>query len=108
MPSDPAGPTDVVQPLWSFRDDVVVEPAPGGGLVVLTRWGDITVDAPAPSIADSLYRMTLGPVALTNVDGLNNGDLHELFDRFPGCIVRSLGLRDSSSPLLSVTKRQRQ
>jgi len=93
----------VVQPLWSFRDDVVVEPAPGGGLVVLTRWGDITVDSPAPSIADSLYRMTLGPVALTNVDGLNNGDLHELFDRLPGCVVRSLGLRDSSSPLLSVT-----
>jgi SagB-type dehydrogenase family enzyme len=101
--SDPAGPTDVIQPLWSFRDDVVVEPATGGDLVVLTRWGDVTVDAPAPSIAESLYRMTFGPIALTNIDGLNNGDLYKLFDRLPGCVVRSLGLRDSSSPLLSVT-----
>lgn len=103
MPYDPGAPPDVSLPLWSFRDDVVVEPAAGGGLVILTRWGDITVDAPAPAIEDSLYRMTLGPVELANVDGLDRADLDELFVRLPGCVVRSLGLRDAPTPLLSAT-----
>lgn len=101
MPYDPGAPPDVSFPLWSFRDDVVVEPTASGGLVVLTRWGDITVDSPVPAIADSLYRMTLGPVALANVDGLDRDDLDALFVRLPGCVVRSLGLRDSATPLLS-------
>jgi SagB-type dehydrogenase family enzyme len=89
--------------LWSFRDDVAIEPAAGGSLVILTRWGDITVDSPTPAIVDSLYRMTLGPVALTNVDGLDVDDLQEVFLRLPGCVVRSLGLRNSPTPLLSAT-----
>ncbi|HWM01570.1 MAG TPA: SagB family peptide dehydrogenase [Actinophytocola sp.] len=104
MLSDPGAPPDLSVPLWSFRDDVVIEPAAtGGGLVVLTRWGDITVESLAPAIADSLYRMTLGPVALTNVADLDDDDLREVFLRLPGCVVRSLGLRDSPTPLLSAT-----
>jgi len=101
VPSDPGAPPDMSLPLWSFRDDVVIEPAAGGSLVVLTRWGDVRVDSPTPAIEDSLYRMTLGPVALTNVDGLDRGDLHAVFARLPGCVVRSLGLRDTATPLLS-------
>jgi SagB-type dehydrogenase family enzyme len=103
VPSDPGAPPDLSVPLWSFRDDVAIEPTPGGGIVILTRWGDITVEEPTPAIEDSLYRMTLGPVALTNVAGLDQDDLDKVFARIPGCVVRSLGLRDSATPLLSAT-----
>ncbi|GAB1511645.1 SagB/ThcOx family dehydrogenase [Actinophytocola sp. KF-1] len=101
MPSDPGAPPGVSLALWSFRDDVVIEPVVGGSLVVLTRWGDVRVDSPAPAIVDSLYRMTLGPVALTNVDDLDRDDLREVFMRLPGCVVRSLGLQETATPLLS-------
>ncbi|MDQ3789607.1 MAG: SagB family peptide dehydrogenase [Actinomycetota bacterium] len=80
---------------------MVIEPVVGGSLVVLTRWGDVRVDSPAPAIVDSLYRMTLGPVALTNVDDLDRDDLREVFTRLPGCVVRSLGLQETATPLLS-------
>ena len=103
MPSDPGTPPTVSLPLWSFRDDVVIEPTAGGGLVILTRWGDVTVDSPAPATADCLQRMTLGPVALTNVTDLDRDELHKVFMRLPGCVVRSLGLRNSATPLLSAT-----
>jgi SagB-type dehydrogenase family enzyme len=101
VPSDPGTYPGVSLPLWSFRDDVVIEPAAGGSLVVLTRWGDVRVDSPAPAIVDSLYRMTLGPVALTNVDDLDRDDLGAVFARLPGCVVRSLGLQETATPLLS-------
>jgi SagB-type dehydrogenase family enzyme len=87
--------------LWSFRDDVAIEPAAGGSLVVLTRWGEVRVDSPAPAIVDSLYRMTLGPIELTNVDGLDRDDLRAVFARLPGCVVRSLGIKETATPLLS-------
>ncbi|MFC4855470.1 SagB family peptide dehydrogenase [Actinophytocola glycyrrhizae] len=101
MPSDSGAPPDVNLPLWSFRDDVVIEPAAGGSLVVLTRWGDVRVDSAAPAIVDSLYRMTLGPVELTNVDDLDRDDLFAVLARLPGCVVRSLGLKETATPLLS-------
>lgn len=101
VPSDPGAPPDVSLPLWSFRDDVVIEGAAGGDLVVLTRWGEVRLAAQAPAIVDSLQRMTLGPVALTNVDGLDRDDLHAVFTRLPGCVVRSLGLQETATPLLS-------
>ncbi|MGB3440615.1 MAG: SagB family peptide dehydrogenase [Actinophytocola sp.] len=101
MPSETGTPPDVSLPLWSFRDDVVIEPAAGGSLIVLTRWGDVLVDSPAPAIVDSLYRMTLGPVELTNVDGLDRDDLLTVLARLPGCVVRSLGLKETATPLLS-------
>ena len=89
-------------PLWSFREDVAIE-STDDGLNILTRWGEVQVDRPTPAIEDSLHRMTLGPVALTNVTDLDWADLHEVFRRVPGCVVRSLGLRNSASPLLSAT-----
>lgn len=101
MPSDPGAPSDVSLALWSFRDDVVIEPAADGSVVVLTRWGEVRVDSSEPAIADSLYRMTLGPIELTNVDGLDRDDLYAVFARLPGCVVRSLGLRETATPLLS-------
>jgi SagB-type dehydrogenase family enzyme len=89
-------------PLWSFREDVAIESA-DDGLNILTRWGEVTVHRPTPATADSLHRMTLGPVALTNVTDLDWADLYDVFRQVPGCVVRSLGLRDSATPLLSAT-----
>jgi SagB-type dehydrogenase family enzyme len=97
-----APPSELRLPLWSFRDDVAIEAVADGSLTVLTRWGDVHVPRPAAAVRDVLHRMTYGPVALTNVAGL---DLHELYStltKLPGCVVRSLGLRDSATPLLSV------
>ena len=101
VPSETSTSPDVTLPLWSFRDDVVIEPAAGGSLLVLTRWGDVRVDTPAPAIVDSLYRMTLGPVELTNVDDLDRDDLLAVLARLPGCVVRTLGLKETATPLLS-------
>lgn len=96
-----APPSEVRLPLWSFRDDVAIEDGGDGGLTVLTRWGDEQVK-PGTAVTDVLHRMTYGPVALTNVAGLDLHELHTTLARLPGCVVRSLGLRDSSTPLLSV------
>jgi SagB-type dehydrogenase family enzyme len=98
-----APPSELSLPLWSFRDDVAVESAEDGSLNVLTRWGDVHVERPVPAIEDIVTRMTFGPVALTNVADLDLGELHDLLSRLPGGIVRSLGLRESATPLLSVT-----
>ncbi|MFL6123644.1 hypothetical protein [Actinophytocola sp.] len=89
-------------PLWSFREDVAIESVEDG-LNLLTRWGEVFVEAPVAAIVDSLHRMTLGPVALTNVTDLDWADLREMFRLLPGCVVRSLGLRNSATPLLSAT-----
>ncbi|HYQ66901.1 SagB family peptide dehydrogenase [Actinophytocola sp.] len=89
-------------PLWSFREDVAIE-STAEGLNILSRWGEVRVESPAAAIEDSLHRMTLGPVALANVTGLDWADLHAVFSRVPGCVVRSLGMRNTASPLLSAT-----
>lgn len=96
-------------PLWSFREDVAIE-STADGLNILSRWGEVGVDSPAAAIEDSLHRMTLGPVALANVTDLDWADLHEVFSQVPGCVVRSLGMRNTASPLLSaapVTRKAR-
>jgi SagB-type dehydrogenase family enzyme len=98
-----ARPGDQSLALWSFREDVAIESTGDGGLTVLTRWGETRLDGPSPAIVDSLRRMTFGPVALTNVPDLDWADLHDVFRRLPGCVVHSLGLLDSATPLLSVT-----
>lgn len=95
-------PPSATRPLWSFRDDVVIEIS-DGDLIILTRCCDVHVVRPASAIAVSLHRMTLGPIALTNVAGLDHGELAELLTRLRGSVVRSLGLSDSATPLLSAT-----
>jgi SagB-type dehydrogenase family enzyme len=94
--------SDQTIPLWSFREDVAIE-STDDGLNILTRWGEVSVDQPTAATEDSLHRMTLGPVALTNVTDLDWPDLHDVFREVPGCVVRSLGLRNSATPLLSAT-----
>ncbi|HEX6358962.1 SagB family peptide dehydrogenase, partial [Actinophytocola sp.] len=96
------GPHEQTIPLWSFREDVAVE-STDDGLNILSRWGEVLLDHPRPATAESLRRMTLGPVALANVTGLDWFDLVGVFDQVPGCVVRSLGLRSSAAPLLSAT-----
>jgi SagB-type dehydrogenase family enzyme len=81
---------------------VAIEMGRDGSLTVLTRWGEVHLDHSAPGVQDFLRRMTYGPVALGNAVDLDVRDLHETLVRLPGCVVHSLGLRDSSSPLLSV------
>ncbi|MEH1097965.1 SagB family peptide dehydrogenase [Micromonospora sp. CPCC 205561] len=88
--------------LWSFRDDVTIETAEDGSLTVLSRWGDVPVGGPPPSVAEVLRRMTYGPIALGNVAGLDRAVLRAVLDLLPGRVVRSLGSRDSPVPLLSV------
>jgi SagB-type dehydrogenase family enzyme len=98
----PAAPYEQSIPLWSFREDVAIE-STERGLNILSRWGEVLVDRPAKATEDSLRRMTLGPVALTNVTDLDWADLLGVFRRVPGCVVRSLGLRNSAATLLSAT-----
>jgi SagB-type dehydrogenase family enzyme len=81
---------------------VVIEAVADGSLTILTRWGDVHVPRPTAAVKDVLHRMTYGPVALTNVAGLDLRELYSTLTKLPGCVVRSLGLRDSATPLLSV------
>ncbi len=103
MPPQSAAPAPKSRLLWSFREDVAIESAEDGSVTVLTRWEDVRVDPPTPAIKETLHRMTLGPVALTNVADLVCDDVHDLFLRLPGCVVCSLCLPDSPTPLLSAT-----
>jgi SagB-type dehydrogenase family enzyme len=99
---DAGAPPEFRLQLWSFRDDVAIEAGRDGGLTVLTRWGEVHIPCPAPGVEDFLRRMTYGPVALGNAVDLDPKDLYEALLRLPGCVVFSLGLRDASTPLLSV------
>lgn len=101
-PDAGAPPPELSLQLWSFRDDVAIEAAEDGSLTILTRWGDVQLARPAAAVEDFLRRMTFGPVALNNVAGIDLGELHELLLKLPGCVVRSLGLVDAATPLLSV------
>jgi SagB-type dehydrogenase family enzyme len=111
--------------LWSLREDVLVEDDPEQGrIVVVTRWGEFTIDGVDDLVRDSLRRMSLGPVSLENavadsppVDAdvlgpMGSGDhasgdrpdlvhLRQVLDLLSDCVVRSLGPGDGDTPLLS-------
>ncbi len=106
--------------LWSLREDVLVEDGPGKDeLVAVTRWAEIRLDGADDTVRESLHRMSLGPVSLANVlpgrppgsdsvNGLDKMDdrlawanLLSVLDLLSGSVVRSLGLSDGDSPLLS-------
>jgi SagB-type dehydrogenase family enzyme len=93
-------------PLWSLRDDVLVEPEPGGdGAVLLTRWGEVAVRGVGRRVVETLRRMTFGPVFLDNVVAGGTPDrrrLAELLEGLQYVLVRSLGTEDAMGPLLSV------
>ena len=102
--------------LWSFREDVEVEFAPGDGAVrLLSPWGEVTIERPSPSVREALHRMRLGPVLLGNVivpraaaeAGDDNEDfrqwvrLYSVLERLQPFIIRTVGFK-SGMPLLSV------
>ncbi len=56
--------------MWSLREDVQVTVEPADGPVLLrTRWGDVAIERPSPSVREALHRMSLGPISLENVLG---------------------------------------
>lgn len=89
--------------LVSLSDDVLVESEAGGrSLVVVSRWGELCLDAPGALVRESLRRMGLGPVSLANVtDGRDEDGLRQVLTDLRGSIVHSLGFRDRGGPLLS-------
>lgn len=91
-------------PLWSFREDVFVEPDPDEGVVVVhSRWEDTAFPMPAPPVVEALRRMSLGPISLGNVirSAADRRALTALLDRLAHLVVRSFGV-DREQPLVSV------
>jgi SagB-type dehydrogenase family enzyme len=109
-------------PLWSLTEDSLVEIGDDGSMVVMTRWGELEFDRVDALTLESLRRMALGPVSLSNVTStpdsyrsgpeggglpmngptVNRALLRGVLDRLSGSVVRSLGLQDGKRPLLSV------
>jgi SagB-type dehydrogenase family enzyme len=111
--------------LWSLREDVLVEDGPEQNrLVVVTKWGEFDIDSADDIVRASLRRMSLGPISLENVlaRGVSGDDeqvgpvvtrryrngtrqewahLRQVLDLLSSSVVRSLGLGDGDSPLLS-------
>ncbi|MBF8184491.1 SagB family peptide dehydrogenase [Nonomuraea sp. K274] len=91
-------------PLWSFREDVYVEPVPQLGIVVVhNRWEDTSLPSPRPAVLEAMRRMSLGPISLDNVisEDVDRRELAVLLDRLQHLVVRSFGL-DPERPLISV------
>ncbi|NRQ34211.1 SagB/ThcOx family dehydrogenase [Nonomuraea sp. NN258] len=91
-------------PLWSFREDVYIEPLPEQGIVMVhSRWEDAALPLPAPAVLEAMRRMGLGPISLDNVitDDADRRELAELLDGMQHLVVRSFGL-DPEQPLISV------
>ncbi|HEU0288133.1 MAG TPA: SagB family peptide dehydrogenase [Nocardioidaceae bacterium] len=96
--------------LWSLSEHTLVEDLPESDqLVVLTRWGEIVIEDRSPVVAESLQRMSLGPIHLENVPTLArdpHGDpahqLSHVLERLGCCVVQSLGLDADTGPMLSV------
>jgi SagB-type dehydrogenase family enzyme len=100
--------------LWSLREDVRVELAPGDGPVLLRgHWGNLTIKRPSAPVREALRRMLLGPISLDNVVGLRDGAaerqtaaatlalVREVLDQLQPFIIRTLG-SDTGQPFLSV------
>lgn len=108
--------------LWSLREDVLVEDGPEQDrIVVVTKWAEFSIDHAGDIVRSSLRRMSLGPISLDNVladgmptdqelaEGLGQhtgerpewAELRQVLDLLSGSVVRSLGLGDGDTPLLS-------
>jgi SagB-type dehydrogenase family enzyme len=100
--------------LWSLSEDVLVEDdGVPGQQVVITKWGETKIDDADDAVLESLRRMSLGPVSLDNVlahterdtprpdGGGARAKVRKVLDLLSGSVVRSLGLSDGESPLLS-------
>lgn len=89
--------------LWSLRDDVVVESEPGQPVVVRSRYGDTNIGRQRPAVLAALRRMSLGPIALSNVihDQVDRSSLDDALARLEHLVVWSVAL-DPERPLLSM------
>jgi SagB-type dehydrogenase family enzyme len=88
--------------LWSLREEVFVETDPDTDVLnVITQWGEIEIDRSSPAIRDCLNRMSLGPVDLANVSGLDDAEQNRLLSLLRSCVVHSLGIDDLAGLLLS-------
>ncbi|MCZ4119588.1 SagB family peptide dehydrogenase [Streptomyces sp. H39-S7] len=100
--------------LWSLREDVHLERASsGGGAVLHSRWGDVTVAGTDELVYESLRRMSFGPVDLENIlratprpyaeiTAIDRARLLALLDSISYLVVRSLGLDDTEPQLLDM------
>lgn len=108
-------------PLWALTEDVVIADEDSGCLTVKTPARKVRIDDTSDLVRQSLYRMTLGPVALENVSGLADayarwrsgasGDceawhrLRRVLDELSGNVIASLAL-GGGHPLLSAVPRR--
>lgn len=108
-----AVPGGAVTELWSLRADVLVESADEGeALTLYSRWGEIVVKSPGPTLRALLHRMQLGPTRLENVlgagrlppaaTGSGRAALLVALARLQHLVVRSLATADGAGALLSV------
>lgn len=89
---------------WSLRDEVFVELGPGEGTVVVrSRSEDTTLRRLPPAVVRALRRMTLGPIALSNVinDRADWETMDEVLDQLRHLVVRAFGF-EPDRHLLSV------
>ncbi|WP_419998778.1 SagB/ThcOx family dehydrogenase [Streptomyces boninensis] len=92
--------------LWSLREDVRVETTDDGAAVELHgRWSDLRVRNPDPALAETLRRMSLGPVSLDNVTCGSTDTIRRTWQGalkyLQDLVVRSLAFADSGQVLLS-------
>jgi SagB-type dehydrogenase family enzyme len=109
--------------LCALSEDALLEEDPASGsLVVISRWGELRLDAADAAERNLLRRMRLGPVSIGNVVAARPGTapardvdadratavgagpdagLDGLLDRLSGAVVHALGLTDGLAPLLS-------
>ncbi|MFE0025250.1 SagB/ThcOx family dehydrogenase [Amycolatopsis sp. NPDC059021] len=109
-PQGRGGPGETIQ-LWSLTEDALVELGEDGSVVVVTRWGEFEFPETDELIRESLRRMALGPISLTNVAAAVHYSepateywavaLRKVLDRLGGSVVHTLGLTDGGAPLLS-------
>ncbi|GAA1739590.1 SagB family peptide dehydrogenase [Luedemannella helvata] len=91
-------------PMWSFREDVLVEHLPDQATVVLrSRSEDTVLTLVRPAAVQALKRMSLGSTALSNVisDELDWAAVRTILDDHQHLVIHSYGL-DPEQPLVSV------
>ena len=100
-----------LHPLWSLREEVLVEVDPDSGAVtVCSSWDETELGTISPTVLALLQRMTLGPVSLENVlptDG-ERAEIADVLNRLGGCVVASLGVRHTNELVLDAVPIERQ
>ncbi|MFL6130822.1 MAG: SagB family peptide dehydrogenase [Mycobacteriales bacterium] len=94
-----------LQPLWSLREEVLLEvDEDTGEVTVCSSWDDTDLGVVGPAVLSLLQRMTLGPVSLENVlpTDADREEIAAVLDRLGGCVVPSLGLGHTNELMLSV------